>query len=194
MEVKYSKDWKRYILRRMGIECIELSLDDWIILFLASDGFKGIDGKLKIHFMIFLYSSFVNVKFRPTFLGVYSEEVELAIRDLILSGYVRKVHKYGNGIKQYYILTEKGKSRAIYLMNSISNKWILSADKLIIKQGKNILSEIESIKKTYNERSNLTILALLIEKIIEEKHTYLLMDSLERSILREIINELKKYR
>ncbi|RLE65104.1 MAG: hypothetical protein DRJ38_04340 [Thermoprotei archaeon] len=194
MEVKYSKDWKRYILRRMGIECIELSLDDWIILFLASDGFKGIDGKLKIHFMIFLYSPFVNVKFRPTFLGVYSEEVELAIRDLILSGYVRKVHKYGNGIKQYYILTEKGKSRAIYLMNSISNKWILSADKLIIKQGKNILSEIESIKKTYNERSNLTILALLIEKIIEEKHTYLLMDSLERSILREIINELKKYR
>jgi len=178
----------------MGIECIELSLDDWIILFLASDGFKGIDGKLKIHFMIFLYSPFVNVKFRPTFLGVYSEEVELAIRDLILSGYVRKVHKYGNGIKQYYILTEKGKSRAIYLMNSISNKWILSADKLIIKQGKNILSEIESIKKTYNERSNLTILALLIEKIIEEKHTYLLMDSLERSILREIINELKKYR
>jgi|GEM_PF-1446792 len=194
MEVKYSKDWKRYILRRMGIECIELSLDDWIILFLASDGFKGIDGKLKIHFMIFLYSPFVNVKFRPTFLGVYSEEVELAIRDLILSGYVRKVHKYGNGIKQYYILTEKGKSRAIYLMNSISNKWILSADKLIIKQGKNILSEIESIKKTYNERSNLTILVLLIEKIIEEKHTYLLMDSLERSILREIINELKKYR
>ncbi|RLE77099.1 MAG: hypothetical protein DRJ44_02815 [Thermoprotei archaeon] len=194
MEVKYSKDWKQRILKGMRIESVELSLEDWIILFLASDGFKGIDGKLKIHFMLFLYSPFISVKFRPTFLGVYSEEVELAIRDLILSGYVRKIHRYDDGIKQEYVLTERGRSRAIYLMNSIANKWVLSADKLVVKQGKNILSEIESIKKTYNNKSNLTILALLIDKIVEEKHTYLVMDSLEKEILREIINELKKYK
>ena len=193
MEVKYKKDWKQGVLKRMGIDCIELSLDDWIILFLASDGFRGIDSGLKIHLMIFLYP-FINVKFRPTFLGVFSKDVEYAIRNLISLGYVKKVHRYANGLKYEYVLTEKGRTRAIYLMSFLANKWILSSDKLIIKPGKNVLWEIESIKRTYNGRSNLTILALLLDKIVGEEHYKLTLDPLERDLLKEILNELRKYK
>jgi len=178
--------WKIKILKDMGISFIELSLEDWIVIFLALDNYKGVDSRQKLHTMLFLYP-LINVAFKPTFMGVFSPEIEKAFKKLIDTGYIEKSYTYNGGETSYkYILSEKGRNKAKILISLLSKKWVFDSKRCILKRGENAITELESIKKAHLSKSNLALLNVVIKKVLEKPIGKLLIDAEQKEIVREV--------
>ena len=184
-------EWKGDLLKNMRLDYIELEPEDWILLLLAVDGFRSIEGKYRIHYMLFIYH-YAGFQFKSSLLGVYSESLDRALEELISYGYVRAEPRYTRtGIRREYSLTEKGRRKALELMSKVRKRWILVSRGLALRRGDRVLSELEAVKHTYVDRSVLPLVRILLEKVTRNwPHNLEIRSEGERELVKELCSEL----
>ncbi|MFZ8854634.1 MAG: hypothetical protein ACO2OQ_00515, partial [Thermofilaceae archaeon] len=64
-------------------------------------------------------------------------------------------------------LTERGVAEARELTAQLSSSWVVLGG-LAVRRGSEVISELEALKKTYNGRSPLELLKLLVSKLEAE--------------------------
>ena len=161
-------DWKRGVLGKLGLDCMELTPEDWVLALLYVDGKSRLMGEASLHTIFFLYP-YPSFKFTTLLVTVYSEELHRVLNDLINRGLVRKKIEYINGrLVDTYFLTERGSAAAAGLVNEMTRRWVM-LDGFIVREGRRILEELESLKRTYNGRSPRMLLKVILDKIRNEE-------------------------
>ena len=159
--------WKSEVLRKMGIEWITLSRDEWIILLLGLDGRAPIVGEHVFHTVFFLYP-FSPFDVKPLFLTPFSPEIFALLRRLGEEGIIEKGAEIVRGeFVDIYSLTDRGLSRYRDITRRGKNRWVLLKG-FVAKPFTQVAEELEALKRTYNGRSPKSILKVLLSKARSE--------------------------
>lgn len=157
-------EWKKEILNSMGLSLININAKDWVLLILQVNGQSPIRGEEILH-TIFFMMQYPPFNFKPLILSVYSEEVHQALEELTERGLVKREFSFDKGrAVEVLTLTEKGASEAARLAEKVREKWIVVGN-IIVREGSKILSELETMKKTYNGRDITELLKLFLDRI-----------------------------
>ena len=132
---------------------IEVKKESWIIVLLALNNYEPIKGFIRLHYLFFI-SEIIGFSYEYGYLGPYSHEIEKYVFDLQRSGIIKTII---SGKDRVYFLTDIGKSIAIRLIRKISNNKII-LNKVLVMNGKEILKELEKLKKAFNNRPLLYLL------------------------------------
>jgi len=161
------QQWKREVLEKMGIEWVELSDREWLILLLGIDGKSPIVGEHVFHTIFFLYPlSPFDVK--PLFVVPYSPDIAKLIAELRKQGVVeRRLEVVKNELVDVYSLTTQGATQFAELLRKLRGRWVL-LDGLVAKPAERLIEELEALKRTYNGKSPKSILRLLLNKVRSE--------------------------
>lgn len=176
----------------LNINYVVINDFEWPLILLALDGYSPIAGRIRFHMISFIYHH-MGFKFIPGFFGPYSPELDRAIdecieRRLIDTYYVPL--KYGRNIKNYS-LTIDGRRIANAIISKIRDKYVLLDNVAFIK-GREILSDLETIKRTYREKPVLFLFQKISENIIKEWPYWMGNESKElKEILNEVYNEIR---
>ena len=165
-------DWKINILKNIGIDNIlRLSKEDWVLLALYVDGNKPVSSVEVLHFMFFFYT-FSPFNYKFLLFSPFSEELHKAVENVIEKGYAIYRTRFESGrILKSIELTQRGKERARKIVKSIFSSWVLVRE-VIVRLGREVIEELESLKKTYNDRTLPSLLKLLAMRVEAEGTMY----------------------
>ena len=176
----------------LNINYVIINDFEWPLILLALDGYSPIPGRVRIHMICFIYHH-MGFNFIPGFFGPYSPELDKAIDEGIARGLIDTYYvplKYGRSIKNYS-LTIDGRRVANAIVSKIRDRYVLLDNVAFIK-GKEILSDLEAIKRTYREKPLLFLFQKISEDTIKEWPYWMRFESKGlKEILNEVYNEIK---
>lgn len=155
----------------MPIKYINLDKDELLLILLALDNYAPIKGILRLQYMCFLYH-YLGFRFIFGPCGPYSIELMKTLNKLISEGFVKvyiSLDKEGNLVKTFS-LTYKGRSKAAYLIDYVRRNNIL-LENVVIRPGSDVISEMEAIKRTYNDKS-IAFILLKVLRLIKDEWPY----------------------
>ncbi len=177
----------------MPIKYITLGKDELLLLLLGLDNYSPIKGVLRLQFMCFLYHYF-GFKFTFGPCGPYSIELMETLERLIREGFVRvyiSLDSEGNLVKAFS-LTEKGRIKAAYLIDYVRRNNVL-LEGVAIRPGSDVISELEAIKRTYNDKS-LSFMLMKVLRLIKDEWPYWIeCDERLKQYASDIIEEITPY-
>uniref|UniRef100_A0A7C4BA29 Uncharacterized protein n=1 Tax=Thermofilum pendens TaxID=2269 RepID=A0A7C4BA29_THEPE len=161
-------DWKAEILKQTNLApWSSVGLRELTLLFLAADGRSPVAGEEVIHVSLFLYP-YAEARLSPSLLFPRLEELDKILDSLEAEGLIeRKVEPFRGRLATVIRLTERGAAEARKLAAQLSSSWVVLG-RLAVRKGSEVLSELEALKKTYNGRSPLELLKLLVSKLEAE--------------------------
>lgn len=185
-------NWKIEMLKTIGLDCIVLNEEEWIMLLMAVDGYSPIIGEEVFHTCFFLYP-YVSFSFKPLFLSVYAEEVSSAIERLKEKGLVKLEFDYsGQYLREVYKLTSSGRGIADKLLRRVKSGWIVFRD-ILVRSGGKVLDELTALKKTYNGRGPAELLKLVLNQLNSTNNIFRVrFNDREISYLKKIYRSYKE--
>lgn len=142
-------EWKRGVLRDMGVrDYVELGLRD-VILLLVHLGGEPVYGLESLHLMLFLYP-YVESGERLLLAAPFSPKVEKELLWLEREGLVERRREYrgGRGVVAL-VETRRGAGRARALAARLRDGHVLLRG-FAVRRGLDVLGELEALKETYN--------------------------------------------
>uniref|UniRef100_A0A7C1P0J0 Uncharacterized protein n=1 Tax=Thermofilum pendens TaxID=2269 RepID=A0A7C1P0J0_THEPE len=161
-------DWKADVLKQVNlVPWSPIGLRELTLLFLAADGRSPVMGEEVIHVSLFLYP-YVEARLSPSLLFPRLEELDKTLDALEEEGLIeRRVEPVKGRFATVIRLTERGALEARKLAAQIAGSWVVLGG-LVVRRGSEVISELEALKKTYNGRSTLELLKLLVSKLETE--------------------------
>lgn len=157
-------EWKKIVVRQLGLSLLDLKPEDWIVLLLAADGYSPISGEESMHTCFFLYS-LCPFNFKTLLITVYSSDLHRALSNLIERGIVKRSMEYVDGdFREVFKLTDDGRVLADSLKLKLSRSWVF-VNNIVLRRGDSIMEELASLKRTYNERKPSTLLKLILNNV-----------------------------
>jgi len=160
--------WKKRVLEnfRLG-KVYEPRLEDYILLLLYLDGRTPIYGEEVVHFILTIYP-YAEVELSPSFFLPYSAIIENKLGELIEKKLAYRLKQNYRGTEKNIIkITEGGSDEARRLFKLFSESWLL-VHNTVLRQGSEVLNELEALKKTYNGKSVTELIGLLASKLDAE--------------------------
>jgi len=161
----------KYVLMR-PVSYIEVGSEEWPLVLLALDNYSPIRGTARFHMICCLYH-YLGYKYEGLICGPFSYELDNALRRLNEEYLIRirmGINSFRTPVKVYE-LTEAGKIRANRIIAKIRRNNIL-LEKIVIRRGSEVLSELEAIKKTYKDKPLLFILNRILKLYEGESYPY----------------------
>ncbi|MEM0222953.1 MAG: hypothetical protein QXS92_02340 [Thermofilum sp.] len=161
-------EWKAELLKRLNLDPFhEIGPRELVLLFLLSDGRSPVVGEEVIHLCFFLYP-YVDTPLSPSIILPRLSEIDRTLEALEAEGLVERRTEFVRGRYASVIrLTERGTAEAKKLQGQVQSSWIILRG-MAVRRGVEILGELEALKKTYNGRSPLELLGLLVSKLEAE--------------------------
>lgn len=157
-------DWKLSVMKKIGLTPISLSARDWALLLLYAGGQAPVRGEEHFHTTLFMMQC-SPLSFKTLLLSVFSPELHEAIEELVVENLVERSHeREGGRFAEVYKLSQKGSLEARRLAETVKESWVL-VDNIVTRQGKEILEELEALKKTYNGKGLVEWMRIFFEKL-----------------------------
>jgi DNA-binding MarR family transcriptional regulator len=198
-------DWKAEVLRQANlVPWSPIGLRELTLLFLAADGRSPVTGEEVIHLSFFFYP-YAEARLSPSLLFPRLEELDKVLDSLEAEGLIeRSVEPFRGRLTTVIRLTERGVAEARKLTAQLSSSWVVLAG-LAVRRGSEVISELEALKKTYNGRSPLELLKLLVSKLeaegenviwhlrgVDEKKVVQSLISVSKQLSRELKSALRE--
>ncbi|MEZ0345988.1 MAG: hypothetical protein ABWK01_05515 [Infirmifilum sp.] len=185
-------NWRVELAQQLGLVPVYTPVtEDFVLLLLYLDGRAPFYGEEILHLCFFLYP-YVRVKASPTLFIPLSSDVEKAVLSLKEKGLVEERKEFRGGRYVNTVrLSDQGVSEARKVFSTFANSWILTND-FVLRKGAEMISELEALKKTYNDKTPLELLKVLASKIDSEGEAFVKRLNLESERRERMIIDIGK--
>lgn len=164
-------EWKKEVLSEIGVRPINPTPRDWVLLLLHAGDRSPLRGEESLHITFFMMQ-YPPFNFKPLILSVYSSELHKALEELMAEGLVERSYSFERGRSvELLILTAKGAAEAASLAERVKGSWVVVGE-VMIREGTEVLSELEALKKTYNGKEIADWMKLFLERIERADTTF----------------------
>ena len=165
-------DWQLETAEKIGLTPTYKPVsEDFILLLLYLDGRTPLYGEEALHLCFFLYP-YVSATPSPTIFLPSAVEVENGISTLKSKGLVEEGKEFKSGRYVSVLrLSDTGVAEARKVFSTFASSWVVLHG-FVFRRGSEIISELEALKKTYNNRTPLELIKLLAMKIDSEGEAF----------------------
>ncbi|QOJ79542.1 hypothetical protein IG193_03535 [Infirmifilum lucidum] len=162
------EDWQLELSKKIGLTPVYTpSHEDFVLLLLYLDGRTPLYGEEALHVILFLYP-YVPLSSSPSIFLPFSPDLEKSLISLKDRGLIEEKTEFRGGRHVNTIrLTDRGVAEARKVFSEFSNSWIL-VHGFVLRKGSEVISELEALKKTYNDKSPLELLKVIASKVESE--------------------------
>ncbi len=167
-----SEDWQLELAKKIGLTPVYTpSHEDFVLLLLYLDGRTPLYGEEVLHVILFLYP-YVPLSSSPSIFLPFSPDIEKSVISLRDRGLIEEKTEFRGGRHVNAIrLTDRGVAEARKVFSAFSSSWVL-VHGFVLRKGSDVVSELEALKKTYNDKSPLELLKVIASKVESEGEAF----------------------